>query len=415
MCDAHHARWPAIDALLAKRGVQPGQHAVGPATSTSVSPQSASALQLGSSDGAPDAPDAAPGLELLGAATACAAFDGATSAGVAARSAWSFDSCAVRHATHASITRDNDALLPARRDAPLIDAASQAARLRACSSLRRTTRDATPSDVSDEHVFPFAPGLFRDRTVLVTGGGTGIGLASALRFAALGANVAIGSRKQPNIDAGLAALSAIAPAEKTYGAPLDTRDPAAVEAFVDAVIAKFGRIDVLINNAGGQFPTAAENLAPKGWEAVIRNNLNGTWFMTHAVATKSMLPQKSGRIVNVIAQIYRGFPGMVHTGAARAGVENMTKSLAVEWAPRGVRVNAIAPGFIQSTGTAQYPEFLVERAMKASPMGRGGTPDEVARLIVFLASDQLDFVTGETWYIDGGQKLWGDVWQSGEG
>lgn len=259
--------------------------------------------------------------------------------------------------------------------------------------------------------FPFAANLFENQVVVITGGGTGIGLAAAQRFAALGAKVAIGSRKQPNIDSGLAALREDAPEDRLYGAPLDTREASSVDAWVDGVLAKFGRIDVLINNAGGQFPTAAANLSPRGWEAVIRNNLNGTWFMTHAVATKAMLPQKRGRIVNVIAQMWRGFPGMVHTGAARAGVDNMTKSLAVEWAPWGVRVNAIAPGFIKSSGTDQYPPEIVAKAAKASPVRRGGTPDEVARVIVFLASDQLDFVTGETWYVDGGQKLWGDVWE----
>lgn len=259
--------------------------------------------------------------------------------------------------------------------------------------------------------FPFAANLFENQVVVITGGGTGIGLASAQRFAALGAKVAIGSRKQANIDAGLAALREDAPDDRLYGATLDTRDAATVDAWVDGVLAKFGRIDVLINNAGGQFPTAAQNLSPRGWEAVIRNNLNGTWFMTHAVATKAMLPQKRGRIVNVIAQMWRGFPGMVHTGAARAGVDNMTKSLAVEWAPYGVRVNAIAPGFIKSTGTDQYPAELFARAARSSPVRRAGTPDEVARVLVFLASDQLDFVTGETWFVDGGQKLWGDVWE----
>ena len=261
------------------------------------------------------------------------------------------------------------------------------------------------------HTFPFAPELFAGQVVLVTGGGTGIGLASALRFAALGARVVIASRKQANIDAGVTALTEVTDGANVLGRVCDTREPEKVDALIDQVVAHFGRIDVLVNNAGGQFPTPAMNLAPKGWEAVIRNNLNGTWFMTHAVANKAMIPRKSGRIVNVIANVWRGFPGMAHTGAARAGVDNLTKSLAVEWAPFGIRVNAIAPGFIASSGTSQYPDVLVQRAMRASPMKRAGTPDEVARLIVFQSSDQLDFVTGETWYIDGGQKLWGDVWE----
>ncbi len=259
--------------------------------------------------------------------------------------------------------------------------------------------------------FPFAPNLFENQVVVITGGGTGIGLATARRLAALGAKVAIGSRKQPNVDAGLAQLREDGPADRFFGQVLDTREPAQVDSYVDAVLAKFGKIDVLINNAGGQFPTPAAALSPRGWEAVIRNNLNGTWFMTHAVANKAMLPAKKGRIVNIIAQMWRGFPGMVHTGAARAGVDNMTKTLAVEWAPWNIRVNAVAPGFIQSSGTDQYPPELLAKAIKASPVRRGGTPDEVARLVLVLASDQFDFVTGETWYIDGGQKLWGDVWE----
>jgi citronellol/citronellal dehydrogenase len=258
---------------------------------------------------------------------------------------------------------------------------------------------------------PFAPGLFLGQVALITGGGTGIGLATAKRFVELGGRVAIASRKEANLDAGTRALREVGGPDCVFAKACDTREPVQVDTLVDAVVGHFGRIDVLVNNAGGQFPTAAQHLAPKGWEAVIRNNLNGTWFMTHAVANKAMIPQKKGRIVNVIAQIYRGFPGMVHTGAARAGVENMTKTLAVEWAPHGMRVNAVAPGFIKSSGTDQYPAELVAKAAKACPLRRGGTPDEVARLILVLASEQFDFVTGETWYIDGGQKLWGDVWQ----
>jgi citronellol/citronellal dehydrogenase len=167
---------------------------------------------------------------------------------------------------------------------------------------------------------------------------------------------------------------------------------------------------VLVNNAGGQFPVAAEHLPAKGWEAVVRNNLNGTWFMTQAVATKHMIPKKRGRIVSIIANIARGFPGMVHTGAARAGVENMTKTLAVEWAQYNIQVNAIAPGTIRSTGTDQYPPELVELSRSRTPMKRLGTPEEVAELTAYVCCEQASFVTGECWYIDGGLHLWGDTW-----
>jgi citronellol/citronellal dehydrogenase len=151
-------------------------------------------------------------------------------------------------------------------------------------------------------------------------------------------------------------------------------------------------------------------LTPKGWEAVIRNNLNGTFFMIREVATRAMIPARRGRIVNVTAMVARGFPGMAHTGAARAGVENLTRTLAVEWARHGIRVNAVSPGTIRSSGTIQYGEQLLEVARKETPVKRLGTPEEVARLIVFLASDQNDFITGAVYNIDGGAVLWGDIW-----
>jgi citronellol/citronellal dehydrogenase len=196
-----------------------------------------------------------------------------------------------------------------------------------------------------------------------------------------------------------------------HQAPCDIRDPESIATFVDGVLERFGRIDILINNAGGQFPSPAESLSPRGFEAVVRNNLLGTWLMTHAVATRAFIPQKRGRIVNVIAQVARGFPGMAHTGAARAGVDNLTKTLAVEWAIHGVRVNAVAPGIIKTSGTDQYPPELLERGKRASVVKRLGTAEEVSHLVVYLGSRQADFVTGQTFYIDGGQSIWGDQWE----
>ncbi len=190
----------------------------------------------------------------------------------------------------------------------------------------------------------------------------------------------------------------------------DIRQPDSVEAFVTSVKDAFGKVDILINNAGGQFPSPAQHISPKGFEAVVRNNLLGTWNFTHAVANQLFIPQKRGRIVNVIAQIARGFPGMAHTGAARAGVENLTKTLAVEWAQFGVRVNAVAPGVIKTSGTAQYPPQLLETAIEAAPLKRLGSAEEVSHLIVYLASVFADFITGQTFYIDGGTSIWGDQW-----
>lgn len=255
---------------------------------------------------------------------------------------------------------------------------------------------------------PLRPGLFDGRVVLITGGGTGIGRAIAEEMAGLGAKIAIcGRRTEPLVEC---ANALIAQGYEAHYASCDIRDSDAVSAFVADVIARFGRIDVLINNAGGQFPSPAAVMKPKGFDAVVRNNLVGTFNVTHAVATQAMIPQKSGRIVNIIANILRGFPGMAHTGAARAGVENLTKSLAVEWAPFNIQVTAIAPGTILSTGTDRYPPELVERAQRQTPARRLGTCEEVAHLTSYLASDAADYITGATIYIDGGASLWGDIW-----
>jgi citronellol/citronellal dehydrogenase len=254
----------------------------------------------------------------------------------------------------------------------------------------------------------FRKGLFDGHVAIVTGGGSGIGFATARSLGELGAKVAICGRKQEKLTAAEEDLRGRG--VEVFSATCDIREPEQIASFVDAAGAKLGRATILVNNAGGQFPTTAETVSPRGWEAVVRNNLNGTFFMTQAVATKHMIPSRRGRVVNVIANIARGFPGMVHTGAARAGVENMTRTLAVEWAQHNIQLNAVAPGIIRTTGTDQYPPELIEASRKKTPMKRVGNAGEVAELIVYLASDAAFFVTGECWYIDGGAHLWGDNW-----
>lgn len=257
----------------------------------------------------------------------------------------------------------------------------------------------------------FRPGLFEGQTAIITGGGSGIGLSTAFTLGELGAKIAICGRKLEKLEAAKEKLAARG--IQAFAEACDIREPEQITAFVRHVKEGFGTASVLVNNAGGQFPTTAESVSSRGWEAVIRNNLNGTFFMTQRVALEHMIPAKRGRIVNVIANVARGFPGMVHTGAARAGVENMTKTLAVEWAAYNVQVTAIAPGVIRTSGTDQYPPEFLETCRVNTPMKRLGSAGEVAQLIGYLASDAASFVTGVTWYIDGGAHLWGDNWPLG--
>ncbi|MEO1627238.1 MAG: SDR family oxidoreductase, partial [Bacteroidota bacterium] len=165
---------------------------------------------------------------------------------------------------------------------------------------------------------------------------------------------------------------------------------------------------ILINNAGGQFPSLAEHLNNKGWNAVINNNLNGTFYMTRDMAKRFFIPQKSGVIVNIIADIHRGFPGMIHTGAARAGVENMTKTLAQEWSDHNIRINCVAPGIIESSGLNSYPPPILnmfEQAKKAIPMGHFGKVEDVSNAVCFLASPLASYISGVSLYVDGAQHL----------
>ncbi|MCW5908647.1 MAG: SDR family oxidoreductase [Chitinophagales bacterium] len=254
----------------------------------------------------------------------------------------------------------------------------------------------------------FQSDLFKGKTVLVTGGGSGIGFAIAKKYLQLGAEVVISSRKEEKLKVASDQLNAFG---KCRYAVCDIRLPEQTEAVVADILQHEGKLDILINNAGGQFPSPAENISPKGFAAVVNNNLNGTWNITYAAANKIFIPQNSGVIVNIIAQMFRGFPGMAHTGAARAGVENLTKTLAVEWSKYHINVNAIAPGFIQSSGMEQYPEEFKKGMEDVVPAKRLGTVDEVADLTVFLSSPAANYITGETVYIDGGQRLWGDLWK----
>jgi citronellol/citronellal dehydrogenase len=253
----------------------------------------------------------------------------------------------------------------------------------------------------------FAPGILRDQVAVITGGGSGIGLATAREMVRLGAKVALCGRTPDKLETAADELRAAG--GRVLALPCDIREPVQVQAFIAQVIAELGGLDIVVNNAGGQFPSPAQHISPNGFLAVVKNNLVGTFHVCREVANQAMIAAKHGRIINVIANIYRGFPGMAHTGAARAGVENMTMSLAVEWAQFGILVNAVAPGLILSSGTRQYPPELLARGVRETPLGRAGTCEEVAAAIVFLASPAGQFITGATLRLDGGQAL-GNPW-----
>jgi citronellol/citronellal dehydrogenase len=251
----------------------------------------------------------------------------------------------------------------------------------------------------------FRPGLFDASVILVTGGGTGIGRCTAHELAALGATVVIGGRRREVLDATAEEIAAAG--GKCDVVELDIRKEDAVDAAVAAVVGKHGRIDGLFNNAGGQFFALAENLSPNAWRSVVDLNLNGTFLVSSAVFRHSMR-EHGGSIVNMLADIWTGYPAMAHMSAARAGIENMAVTLSLEWARHGVRVNCVAPGTIMSSGIVTYPEEVQKRtateAMEA-PSGRLGTESEVSAAVVFLLSPAASYVTGDTLKIDGGARF----------
>jgi citronellol/citronellal dehydrogenase len=251
----------------------------------------------------------------------------------------------------------------------------------------------------------FAPGLFAGKVIVVTGGGSGIGRCVAHELAALGARVALVGRKPEKLQkvAEEIAHDCTASGGSASTHVCDIRQEDAVRRTVEAIVAQHGAIDGLVNNAGGQYMTPLASISAKGWEAVVNTNLTGGFLMARECYTQAMA-QHGGAIVNIVADMWGSMPGMGHSGAARAGMVSLTETAAAEWASAAVRVNAVAPGYIASSGMDHYPPEAgpMLRAMAQTvPLGRFGTEAETAAGIVFLLSPAASFISGSTLRIDG--------------
>jgi NAD(P)-dependent dehydrogenase (short-subunit alcohol dehydrogenase family) len=263
-----------------------------------------------------------------------------------------------------------------------------------------------------DRVAAFAPGLLAGRSIIVTGGGSGLGLAMAKTFASYGARVTISGRRRERLDA---ALPAIAAAARDGGAAeavaADVRDPAACEELVARATERFGQVDALVNNAAGNFLALSDKLTPNGFDAVVRTVLYGSVHCSLAVGRHLLARRAPGAIVSIAATyVWSGSAYVLPSACAKAGVLAMTRSLAVEWGAAGIRVNAIAPGPIPTEGA--FSRLMADERAKANtlgrvPLGRFGEPDEIANLATFLLSDLCPYQTGDCVTMDGGEWLAG--------
>ncbi|MEJ9233176.1 SDR family oxidoreductase [Peribacillus butanolivorans] len=251
----------------------------------------------------------------------------------------------------------------------------------------------------------FAPKLFEGKTAIISGGATGIGFAIARELGQLGARVILASRTIERLDHAVEELRK--DGIKANSHPVNIRNEQEVNVLFDTVTEQWGTVDFLINNAGGQFAAPALNLSLNGFKSVVDLNLHGTWLMSSAFAHHLTDNNKKGRIINIVLCLASGIPGMVHSSAARAGVVNMTKTLASEWGPYGITVNAVAPGIIDTSGLENYESQNMDNLVNRLPIKRTGTSHEVATAVTYLLSPGGDFITGITLEVDGGEHLTG--------
>lgn len=263
-----------------------------------------------------------------------------------------------------------------------------------------------PATGSDTLMQIFADGILRNKVVLVTGGGTGIGRSIALRMAQYGAHLVLAGRNRE-------ALHAVAAQARDLGVttlpvPTDIRQIAQIDTMLQAALATFEHIDVLVNNAAGTFLAAARKITPSAWQAVLDTTLNGTFYCSQAVG-RQMIKHGGGKIINITATLHlKGAPGLIAPAAAKAGVEALTKTLALEWARFHILVNAIAPGPIHTEGADANlwsDETFRDMVERGVPLGRFGSPEDIANMAVYLASPAGDYITGATMVVDGGEWL----------
>jgi citronellol/citronellal dehydrogenase len=259
------------------------------------------------------------------------------------------------------------------------------------------------------HSQVFRDGLLDGLVCVVSGAGSGFGRETSLELIRLGA-VVVGCGRRAEPLAETAELAAELPGSFQYES-LDIREEEPVGRFFDGLLERHGRLDVLVNNAGGQFLAPAESISAKGFRTVIELNVVGTWLMTHAAATKAFIPQEGGKVMSVTLSPHNGMPAMVHSGAARAAVENMMRTLAVEWSRFQIKTCSLAAGqFATETLLTKYPREVVDNVARSIPLGRTGRAEEMAWMVAYLASPAGDFVSGTTITIDGARDNWAGPW-----
>lgn len=257
----------------------------------------------------------------------------------------------------------------------------------------------------------FREDLLRGQRILIAGGNSGIGKAVAWLCGRLGAELVVLGRNPEKLHAAVTEMRDAG--LQASGHPVNIREPDQIRELLQRIVAERD-VDALVNSAGGQFPKPALEISDHGWHAVVDTNLNGSWYLMQSMARLWRQAGRGGSVVNIAAVVDRGMVDMAHSAAARAGVIALSKTLAVEWAPLNIRINCIAPGVIASEGMRVYDDKARAAFPASNPMQRFGSPWEIAQAVVYLLSDAAEFITGDTMTVDGGGRLWGELWPYGK-